>query len=484
MNENDEKNKLEDNEENLEKETQEELIPIDATVFLEINANSTEASIIISPPENKGRHISKDKIYTELQTHGVTYGINENLIATIVLKRQYNIKHIIAKYLPPVDGQNGTISYLYDTKKVMRPKENDDGTVNYKDLGLIRNIKKGDIIANIAHPTKCEPGINIKNEEITPVPGEKAHFVLGENTALNESTTSIVATVDGNITFNKGCFNIEPNVIIDNDIDASIGNIDFIGSIIIKGDVLEGFSVKADKGITIHGTVTGAKLFSFGNIVVKKGVLHSELSTNGNATLGFCENSKITCDGNLTSQVFTFCDVYCKKKLSTIGNQGIIAGGKYIALETIEANVLGSKAYTKTDITLGDNAVMYAELERLRRKVVEMDENINKCALIVNFLNEKRKQLGRIPPEREEMLSNSVKTKIILQKDKINLQHKISEIEEKLSVKQHLEIQCRREAYPGVTIKINDYVYHVQSIVSRCKFYLTEDATIGIKNLI
>ena len=36
MNENDEKNKLEDNEENLEKETQEELIPIDATVFLEI----------------------------------------------------------------------------------------------------------------------------------------------------------------------------------------------------------------------------------------------------------------------------------------------------------------------------------------------------------------------------------------------------------------------------------------------------------------
>lgn len=104
MNENDEKNKLEDNEENLEKETQEELIPIDATVFLEINANSTEASIIISPPENKGRHISKDKIYTELQTHGVTYGINENLIATIVLKRQYNIKHIIAKYLPPVDG--------------------------------------------------------------------------------------------------------------------------------------------------------------------------------------------------------------------------------------------------------------------------------------------------------------------------------------------------------------------------------------------
>ena len=51
-----------------------------------------------------------------------------------------------------------------------------------------------------------------------------------------------------------------------------MGNINFTGSVVIHGDVLEGYSVKAKGDITVMGIVEGARLSAGGDILLHKGM--------------------------------------------------------------------------------------------------------------------------------------------------------------------------------------------------------------------
>ncbi|MCD8491911.1 MAG: FapA family protein [Geovibrio sp.] len=54
--------------------------------------------------------------------------------------------------------------------------------------------------------------------------------------------------------------------------DYSTGNIVFNGVVHIRGDVLSGFSVKAEKDIMVEGIVQDATMVAGGSIVIKTGI--------------------------------------------------------------------------------------------------------------------------------------------------------------------------------------------------------------------
>ena len=462
------------NEQNIESKHE----PVNGKFELSIEKNFSEATLIVTPPYFDGKAVTEDDITKELSNRGVTYGIDNKLIKKIIKEDLYNSPYRIASWLLPVDGINGTIEYKFEKKTEIMPKEDEKGFVNYKDLGLIRNIKVGTVIAVITLPTDGTPGIDLRNAPIAQKKGASADIAHGDNIGISGDGTQMIALVDGNLRYAGNKFSIETVFNLKGNVDASTGNLDFIGDIIIRGEVLDGFKVSSHKNITLYENATGATIEAGGDVLIKKGCINSKIISHGNVTLDFVENSNITCDGDLKGDSFITSTVYCGGEFNVVGKKGVLMGGKYTCLKNLTANSIGTKSYLPTVVTVGDNAIMLEEKADCERKIIEIDFQILRCTQAVDFLTQKKKEHGSLPPERVDMLNAAIKQRLLNQVQKSKVEARISEIVKYLENKQNLSITCKKEIYPGTKITINDLVLAVKDKYQYCKIYLGED---GIK---
>ncbi len=455
----------------------------DSEINITVLPNNYEAFIMVYPPENGGRDVTRQDIDNALKFNNIVYGIREDIISEILNGSRYSQKLCIAAAKEPVDGENGEITYHYEKEVASAPVENEFGFVDYKDLGLIRTIHQGDVIADITMPTEGEPGINVRGGTIKQRVGKKAAYTVGVNTKLTDDGLQIVSAVDGHLVYKGNCFAVETVVTIGGDVDASVGNIDFIGDIVVKGNVCEGFKVASNANITVHGEVNGATLESVGNIVIKKGCINSNVTSHGSFSAQFCEHSNINCDGDISSSSYVICDVYCGGTLETKGSNGSIIGGRYVILNSVETANIGSKNYVQTDITLGDNAILASEKAELEAKIVKIENSTNDLNLIINFLNEKKKELHKLPEDKEAILGNAARQRILNGVEIKNAQKRIEEINISLEAKQFLSIGCRGYIYPGTRIIINDVIFKAEQEYVRSRVSLAEDGEIKVSPL-
>lgn len=449
-------------------------IPVDGDVVISVRPDFSTAYITIYGAQNGGRDLSYDDIINALRAKAVSYNIDTARIRSAVQTKMFDKEFVAAQADMPQNGIDGTVTYKFSKESVLAPKEDEHGFVDYKNLGLIRNIRENETIAEITLPTEGTPGKDIRGLVMRAIPGKKASYNIGTGTKLSDDGTRIYAIFDGHVCFKNNAFCVENTVTISGDIDASVGNIEFLGDVIVKGEVMEGFSITAGKDVTVSGNVTGADIHAGGAITIKKGSINSNLMSHGDISCQFCEHSKIRTDGNVNGQSFVICDVYCGQDLKAKA----LNGGKYTVLGDTEVTYLGTKNYAPTEVIAGDNAVLNKEKELLNKRITELDSQIGRCTQIVDFLTEKRKQLKHLPEDKEELLGNMVKAKLTCKNEKKQSLKRIAEIDMSLSQKQYRSIICKGTAYPGVKVTINDAVMKIENETPRVKIYLNGDGLI------
>lgn len=440
---------------------------VHSTVDVSMDANRTAAFFSFTRPSNGGIDISVDKINAALAEKGVCYGIMEENIRLAVEQQRYEENICAARWLPPEDGVDGTLKYYYKTESNIAPVENENGVVDYKNLGLVRNITAGTTIGVITMPTEGTPGMDVTGKEAPQKKGIAVKVNIGKGTALVNDGTEIVATADGNLVFRNGSFSVEETLNIAGDVDVSSGNIDFIGNITVKGNVAEGFRVTSKKNISILGSATGAELSANGDITVKMGCINSTVNCSGNAKFGFCENTRVRCDGSVESGSFIGGEIFAGKDIIAAGN-GNLVGGKYTALNNVDAGVIGSENYTKTEITLGNNAVLNEERSALCKQIEDMEGKCDQLSKVLNTLAEYAKK-SRLAPKHEQMKAEALRNRLKMQAEMKKAKLRIEEIDQALQLTQDLSVGCRKMIYPGVTIRINSCVLQVNAVNNRVR---------------
>ena len=454
------------------------VLPIDSVVSIYINSNGSEAYVTVEPPQNGGAEVTERDIREALEKNKVVYGIDDEMVKRIAEEKLYSRKNLVAKWTPPENGVDGTIHYYFEKQLNIAPVEDEHGFVDYKNLGLIRTVHEGDLIADITLPTPGEPGMDVRGRTLRQIVGKKAQYTLGTNTVLTDDGLQILAKVDGNINYKSGAFVVDQVVTIPGDVDSSVGNITFVGDVVVKGEVFEGFKISSNANIIISGNVNGATLEADGDIIIKKGCINSNVTAHGSVTINFCEYSNIKCDGDLTSSNFVICDVYCGGTLTTKGKTGGLMGGKYTCLNSVEASGIGTKNYTPTLLTVGDNALLSEEKAAVLKQIEKLNGDLEKTKLVINFLTEKKKELRTLPEEKEEMLGYACRQKILIGVDIKKYEKRIEEINLELENRQYLSISCRGYMYPGVKIIINDAVFKVEDEYVKTKITLNSDGEI------
>jgi uncharacterized protein (DUF342 family) len=455
--------------------------PVDSKVTVIIDVNYRDASITVTAPENGGNELTAEKIIYELETKGVIYGVDNQMISRILDEKLYGSPFVVARSLSPVNGEDGTVTYKFEKDYKPKPKISDDGIADYKELGTVQIVTSNTVIAEVVKPTEGTPGRDIRNREIPQKKGEKANFTLGKNIGITPDGLRIVSNADGVLRWVKDCFLIETTLTVD-DVDNSTGNLKFIGDVVVRGDVKEGFKVHSDKNIIVHGTVCDATLDALGKITIKGGCLISKIKAGGEISANFFETCTIATDGDISSQSFTNCNVTCGGSIMTKG-VGIIQGGHCICLGNIQCNVLGSKNFIKTEVIVGNTAVFVKERSDLQEFIKELDEELIKLTRDIKYLMERKATLGHLNQEKQTALDSCMKQRMMKKKLRSEKESRIEEINELLANKKYHEIVCRNNAYPNTVIRIGEASQILTSKCTNCTFILNEeDNTIGVKS--
>ena len=242
----------------------------DGEIKLRVISGEMEAYLEVLSADDEGTDATYDQAMKEIRKAKIEYGLNEELLREIFDNRMFDKEMLIASGLPAVDGIDGEVSYFFETNPEIKPKEDEKGNVDFKDLNIIQSIKKGKKLAEVVPPKPGEEGKTITDKKVPPKEGKLRQLPQGKNTMPDpENPNVLVAAIDGHIMFRSGTLvEVEPAYVVSGDVDYNTGNIDYVGSIVVKGDVKSGFEVKVEGDVDIWGVVEDAKIEAGGKVLL------------------------------------------------------------------------------------------------------------------------------------------------------------------------------------------------------------------------
>ena len=133
--------------------------------------------------------------------------------------------------------------------------------------------------------------------EIVPAkPGTDTEFNKDIEGALidPENENQLLAEIRGHPLISKNAVKVDTSLVLDN-VNLKTGNIDFEGSVLVRGEVLAGFQVIATRDVIVKGIVENAKIVAGRDIIISGGVIGSEvqqLNTSHNQDLETTSEAK------------------------------------------------------------------------------------------------------------------------------------------------------------------------------------------------
>lgn len=455
-------------------------LPVDSIIEVSISYNKLEASINIKPPENGGIEPNIQYIRKILGSQNITYGINEEILLDICKNPIYNKNIIVAQGVIPVSGVDGTFQLHFETVKDSRPKEKEDGTVDFYNLENVENVKQDQILCTLTHPTEGIDGVSVTREKIPFIKGKPVPFLLGKGTTLNKNKTQIIATIDGQVDYSQGKINVYETLYIKENVDTSTGNIKVSGNVIINGTVLPGFIVEATGNIQIYGGLSSVTLIAGGDIILLGGVISGKLQCEGDLTSRFIENCKVFVKGNIKTDYVMNSNIKCGKSLQAINSISKIVGGNYLVGENIEARIIGSNANIKTYLELGTDPITIKRQQELINELPPLETKRQSLNSLISLLQQ-FEVAKRLTPEKKQMLENALFSYKEINDSIENGKQELEQIRESIKSKGYGRVISKSIIHPGTTVKIGSVQMTVHdALFGKSLYYSEEGICIGI----
>lgn len=427
------------------------------------------------PPE----HVTSAALLELLQANGIVFGIVEQALTQFSAQpKQYvSTPLLAAKGVPAVNGQDGYIENLTSSeKKERKPLEQQDGKVDYRELMQLNNVTKGQLIARSVPPTKATPGTTVYGESVPGKDGKEARFKVGKNVVVDQEKTRMYAVIDGMVTqTEKGKLNVFPVYEVNGDVDYHIGNIDFIGTVVVRGNVLSGFKIKASGDIRITGGVEGAELTAEGSIDIASGIFAGNkgyVKAGVNVKSSFLQEANVYADQDvIVSQSILHSNVRAGKSVMCNGTKGLIVGGNVQAGELIVARTVGNTMSTATVLEVGVVPELRNDLQQLRASLRAVNENIDKSDKALHILDQMA-AAGTLAPDKQELRAKLLSTKRTSAEELAMIKERILELESSINEIDKARITVSGTVYSGTKVVIGRYTRFVKDPATRVVFQL------------
>jgi len=448
-----------------------------ATLNVETAEQEMKAYIIVTQPGPGGPDPAKDEIISLLQSNGVIFGIKEEIIESFIDYPQYNTQVLVAEGKKPADGEDAHIVYNFAIDHSHIALKEKNGRVDFKEQNLIENVEAGQLLAKKVVLQQGEPGSTVTGRSLAANPGKDIEMELGKNVKLSDDGLTAIAVINGQVLLTGGKINVEPVYTVEGDVNMHTGNILFLGTVIVKGSVESGFTVKAAGNIEVMGSVGKSILDAEGDIIVHQGIMgknEGRVKAGINVVAKFIEHARIEAEENVVvSDGIIHSQVDANQRIVCQGKRASIVGGKLRAGEEINAKVLGSVAGTETIFEVGFDPKSKERLMELFKTREAIEDELKEVELNINTITNLQKVQRKISEEKAKSLEelNNKRAEMLSELEEIGKE--VNSINEYLAgLKIKGKVSASDKVFPGVKIFIKNEHLIVRNEFKKVTFIL------------
>jgi uncharacterized protein (DUF342 family) len=434
----------------------------DAEITINTTSNNLKATADYFPAQGQGVSLTMELVKAKLAEQGITTGINEDGIRYICECIRPLKAFVLAEAIPPGTGENARIEQYVTISKRTKAIEREDGSVDFKELGEITSVSKGQPLFRRIPPTRGTPGRDIKGNEIPGLMGKNIKIVLGNGTVFDKQNPDlVVAANEGELILKNGILHVSEIHEVKEDVDYSTGNLKFLGSIRIKGTVRSGFSVEAGGSIQINGNIEDATVIAGNDVTVLGGFAgtgQGVVKAGRDVFIKFVENQRVEAGRDIILNGISYHSyLLAGRSVLAKTGKGTVVGGCSEARHSVEAVRFGSVACVPTEIKVGIDPTLIERLKLLDEEIDQVQKSSEKLEQSVIFLYKmKIDRNGELPPDKAELLAK-------LETARKGIPEKLEELKknrESMIIEQSDVESAFASADAGVYPKVKVYIGH------------------------
>lgn len=438
---------------------------VDAGLQIAIAPDGLTAHLHITPAQG-GAPVTEEAVLAALLAKGIDQGVLPDAVAAAVAAGCAQ-GVVVACGQAPVHGSDGRLESLLPEARSRAPKVDESGHTDYRDLGEILVVHPGDSLMLRHPPTAGSDGLTLLGEPIAARPGKGIMFSanLPGTAFAPDNPDLLVSAIAGQPVIVRGGMLVEPLFKVD-EVGTASGNIDFDGSVVIRGEVAAGMTVRASGDIEIGGVVEMATLEAGGSIVIKGGAMgglgrksggEHYIRCGGSFNAAYAQQASIEAgDSIFIDDMAMQCELSAINHIR-VGNQrrGHIIGGSAQATLSITAKVIGSPNRVHTRFDIGVNPLMHKQLLEMAK---DRDAKETQLLEISKLLDFGRQNPGKLRPD---MVDKARATAAALSADIAALRGEQELLTKKIELSQQSRVVAQQAMYEGVEVYLGNQRYRV-----------------------
>ncbi len=345
----------------------------------------------------------------------------------------------VAKGKPAEAGADGKLLLLVKPLGGKGEVQLDErGYARFEELNLFDNIEIGQQVARIYAPKLGHDGYEALGAKITGAAGKPVKVTLEKGLVKapgpgNEYEV-VVAQAAGYLKADGLRLALHEELRIQGDLDLKVGNINFIGSVKISGQVGAGLTVQARGDIEVEGAREAKLISSAGSIKVKGFLFGGErgrVTAQGDVFFSVVQHAHVECSGDISVEREALDCTFRSQGYVRLPRARFVGGHCYV-VKAAEAKVWGNDAALRTQVYLTSNVEARAEYTAVMQQIVKHNQAIElvklhlgpyaqnplrvqrlnephktKMSSLLSKLGEIQRSLGKIEQKRHELLSGA-----------------------------------------------------------------------------
>lgn len=445
-------------------------------VEVSITQGGLVASIKVTPLTEEVSSVNASDLQEALQKAGVCFGIWSDALYQISEYKTLNKWVTVAKGEQPGEGRDGYVLCHFNkdgTKANL--KEDLRGRVNIKDMNLIQNVTAGDVLCELIGPETGRSGTTVKGEEILGKIGSPGKLPSGKGIETSPDGNKLVAAIDGMVVWSDSEVNVEPVYMVDK-VDSSTGNIRFNGSVVVNGEVGDGYEVHAQEDVTVAMSVGRVIITAGGNIRIAGGILGQEkaqVTAQGSLHVKFIQDAQVRARKEIVVEDYIRnSEVTAGGPIVVKSPQGWITGSSISSEVWIYCHTTGHEANpVSTRLIIGHNPALLHERELSKKDLVERIGDFLKLQASLGKLRT-LKAKGALTGQQETLYTKILDAVETIKHNLYSIDSRIHGLTEKINAVFSGNIYIDGVANEGTIIMIGKAIREVEEARVKTQFSL------------
>lgn len=425
-----------------------------------VSDNEMEAYVVV---DGAGKNLNRADIELALRQEGIRQGIDYHAIKMLEQGTYTDLQVRVAEGREAQRGEDGWYEYFFRTNVARTPKILPDGSVDYQNIEWYEIVEQGQKIAVYHDASKGVNGYTVRGRVLPAKRGREKKILTGRGFTLESDQRTYRAAIDGKIELQDERIEILRLLVVD-EVSIASGNVNFDGSVYIKGDVGTGARIEVTEDVVVDGYVEDAIIECGGNAILRKGMNSGGAGyiRAGKSVIGkFFESAKVHVSEDIRADYCMNCELYAEGKILISGTNGSLMGGISCATGGMKVDNLGNKAAIATYIKLGIN-------DSIRNRIKQMEETIAGVEHELDILRHAYSDfLVKYSPEVRNTMEMFLKVEsAIFTKEKEMDQLAICKmnLEEDIDQMKKVKAVVKDSLYDGVTIEVNGIVWKSKAV--------------------